>query len=154
MADWTMTNSPALTGGLNSNAVEVHVGATTVPFAWTANGSSFSTSALILLARIPHGAVVTGLQMAGWSGSADAHVDVGLLGQDVSMFVTSGGMSNTATSAFTIKTGALPATCSLSDDTQPRYRFLVAKVKDGSSTVTAIIRGSITYVAGTGRSGL
>ena len=154
MADWTMTNSPALTGGLNSNAVEVHVGSTTVPFLWTAAGSSFSTSALILLARIPHGAVVTGLQMTAWSGSADAHLDVGLLGQDASLFVTAGGASNSATSAFTLKTGCLPATCSLSDDTQPRYRYLVAKVKDGSSTVTAIVRGSITYVCGTGRSGL
>jgi len=154
MADWTMTNSPALTGGLNSNAVEVHAGSVTVPFSWTANGTSLSTSALIMLARIPHGAVITGLSMSGWSGSADMHANVGLFNQDNSLFVASGGMSNTATSAFTIKTGSLPATCSLSDDTQPRYRFLVAKIIDGSSTVTGIIRGSVTYVCGTGRSGL
>jgi len=153
MADWTMTNSPALTGGLNSNVVEVHAGSTTVPFAWTANGTSISTSALIMLARIPHGAVITNLQVAGWS-PADIKADLGLTGQDASLYVAGGGMSSTGTAAWTIKTGALPSTCSLSDDTQPRYRMLTAKIISGSSCVTAIIRGSITYVVGTGRSGL
>ena len=156
MTDWTMTNSPALLGGLNSTVEDNPVaGTNTVVFAWTANGTSVSTSALIMLARIPHGAIITNLQIAGWSGSADMHAGVGLSGEsNDSLFVAAGGMSATATSNFTIKTGALPHTCSLSDDTQPRYRFLMAKIADGSSTVTAIIRGSVTYRTGVTRSGL
>jgi len=155
MADWTMTNSPALTGGLNSNAVEVHAGSVTVPFAWTANGTSVSVSMMVMLARIPHGAVITNLQIFAWSGAAEGNLDVGLANQgSADYLVDAGGFSNSGTSALTIRTGALPMTCSLSDDTQPRYRYLVAKAAVVSSTVTAIIRGAVTYVCGTGRTGL
>lgn len=156
MADWTMTNSPALLGGLNSTVVEVQAGTTTVPFSWTAAGSSVSTSALIMLARIPHGAVITNLQIWAWSGSAEGSLDVGLAGQaSADYLVDAGAFSNTATTVHTIRAGSLPMTCSMSsDDTQPRYRYLQAKVVAVSSTVTAVIRGYVTYVCGTGRTGL
>lgn len=155
MADWTMTNSPALTGGLNSTVVDVHAGTTTVPFSWTAAGSSVSSSALIMLARIPHGAVITNLQIWAWSGSAEGSLDVGLAGQaSADYLVDAGAFSATATTVHTVRAGSLPMTCSLSDDTQPRYRYLQAKVAAVSSTVTAIIRGFVQYVAGTGRNGL
>lgn len=155
MADWTMTNSPALSGGVNSTVVDTHVGTVTVPFAWTAAGSSVSVSALIMLARIPHGAVITNLQIWAWSGAAEGSLDVGLAGQaSADYLVDAGAFSNTATTVHTIRAGALPMTCSLSDDTQPRYRYLQAKVAVVSSTVTAIIRGAVSYICGSGRGGL
>ena len=155
MAEITVTNSPALTGGLNSNAVEVHAGATVVPFAWTASGASISTSSLIMLARIPQGAVITNLQIFAWAGMTTGTIDVGLAGPGSADYLVDGGaMGSTQTDNQTIRTGSLPMTCSLTDDAQPRWRYLQAKVVTGTSTGTAILRGAVTYVVGTGRSGL
>jgi hypothetical protein len=156
MAEITVTNSPALAGGVNSNVVDLHAGSTTVQFSWTANGNTVSASSIIFLARIPHGAVITNLQIASWCGSAEGKIDIGIVGQGSADFlVSAGGFSNTATTNLTIRTGALPMTVSLSDDTQPRFRYLQAKASTlATSTVTAILRGSVTYICGTGRSGL
>lgn len=155
MAETTVTNSPALTGGLNSTAVEVHAGSVTVPFAWTASGASVSTSSLIMLARIPHGAVITNLQMNAWAAMTTGTIDVGLSGQGSADYIVDGGaMGSTQTDAQTIRVGALPMTCSMTDDAQPRYRYLQVKVVTGTSTGTAILRGAITYVCGTGRTAL
>jgi hypothetical protein len=157
MSEVTVTNSPALLGGVNSTVVESHEGTVTVPFAWTAAGNSVSSSSLIMLARIPHGAVITNLQIWAWCPAAEGKLDVGLAGQaSADYLVDNGAFSNSATTLHTINVGALPMTCSLTDaDAQPRWRYLQAKVASlVSSTVTAIIRGAVTYVCGTGRTGL
>jgi hypothetical protein len=156
MSEVTVTNSPALLGGVNSTVVESHEGTVTVPFAWTAAGNSVSSSSLIMLARIPHGAVITNLQIWAWCPAAEGNLDVGLAGQgSADYLVDAGAFSNTATTVHTIRAGALPMTCSMTDDAQPRYRYLQAKVASlASSTVTAIIRGAVTYVCGTGRTAL
>jgi hypothetical protein len=156
MAEVTVTNSPALSGGVNSTVVESHEGTVTVPFAWTAAGNSVSASSLIMLARIPYGAVITNLQIWAWCPAAEGNLDVGLAGQgSADYLVDAGAFSNTATTVHTIRAGALPMTCSMTDDAQPRYRYLQAKVASlASSTVTAIIRGAVTYVCGTGRTAL
>jgi hypothetical protein len=95
------------------------------------------------------------LQIWAWCPAAEGSLDVGLAGQgSADYLVDAGAFSNTITTIHTIRVGALPMTCSLSDDTQPRYRYLQAKVAAVSSTVTAVIRGAVTYVCGTGRTGL
>lgn len=150
MADGTVANSPALVGA-NQNVYDNPLGNTTVYFNWTANGTTMSSSQLILMAKIPHGAVITNLQGAGWIGCAgNATLDWGLSGEASADFLIDGtAISATATAALTIQTGALPHTCSLSDDTSPRWRYLVCKlVSAATATQTMIVRGSVTYRTG------
>lgn len=150
MADVTISNSPALVG-TTRNVEANHAGVTAVPFNWTANGHTISTSSIVWLAKIPHGAHITRLDMSGWIGNADgATVDVGLVGEtSLDYLVDGAAISATASAVFTVRTGALPHFCSLSDDTQPRFRYLQAKfVTVASATITGIIRGTIEYVMG------
>lgn len=150
MADVTHANSPALVG-TTVNVTASHEGTNTVPFMWTANGVTVSASTIVFLAKIPHGAHVTRLDMNGWIASAgNATVDVGLTGEaSLDYLVDGAAISNTATAAFTIRAGALPHFVSLSDDTQPRFRYLQAKMASVTSAETsAIIYGTIEYVMG------
>lgn len=150
MADVTISNSPALVG-TTRNVDAVHAGLTVVPFNWTAAGHTVSTSSIVFLAKVPHGAHVIEMQASGWIGSAgNATVDFGLTGEtSLDYLVAVGAISGTATAAFTVRTGALPHFVSLSDDTQPRFRYLQAKfVTAATATTTAIIRGFISYVMG------
>ena len=150
MADVTIANSPALTG-TTQNVQALDHGVNSIPFYWTANGNTVSVSSIVFLAKIPHGAHITSLTMSGWIGSAgNSTVDVGLVGEaSLDYFVTAATVSATATTAFTIRTGAVPHFVSLSDDTQPRFRYLQAKfVTNSTQTVTAILKGVIEYVMG------
>ena len=150
MADVTVSNSPALVG-TTRNVEAQEKGVTAVPFHWTANGHTISTSSIIWLAKIPHGAHITRLDMSGWIGCADSStVDVGLTGEGSLDYLVDGeAVSATATETFVLRTGALPHFVSLSDDTQPRFRYLQAKfVTVGTATTTAILTGTIEYVMG------
>jgi hypothetical protein len=150
MADVTVSNSPALVG-TTRNVESNHEGTVTVPFNWTANGHTISTSSIVWLAKIPHGAHIVDLKASGWIGCAgDATIDVGLVGETSLDYLVDGATTSaTATANFTVRTGALPHFVSLSDDTQPRFRYLQAKyVTVATATTTAIIRGSISYVMG------
>lgn len=155
MAEVTHATSPALTGGTSAmNVCAPHEGTVSVPFFWSATNVTVSASTVVFLAKIPHGATITRLEMWGWMGSAgNATVDVGLLGEagntTCDYLVDAAAVSNTATSNFTIRTGALPHFVSLSDDTQPRFRYLQAKFASiTSAEVTALIGGVISYVMG------
>ena len=150
MADVTISNSPALVG-TTRNVEAIHAGVTAVPFNWTANGHTVSASSIVFLAKIPHGAHITDLKMSGWIGCADVStVDVGLTGEASLDYLVDGeGVSATATETFVVRVGALPHFVSLSDDTQPRFRYLQAKFATiGTATTTAIIRGVVEYVMG------
>lgn len=150
MAEVTVSNSPALTG-TTRNVTAHEKGVTSVPFYWTANGNTISTSSIVFLAKIPHGAHITRLAMAGWIGCAgNADIDVGLVGEaSLDYLVDGSSISNTATAALTVRTGALPHFVSMSDDTQPRFRYLQAKfVSVATATTTAILSGVIEYVMG------
>ena len=81
MADVTHANSPALVG-TTVNVTASHEGLNAVPFNFVANGVTVSASTIIFLAKIPHGATITRLDMSGWIASAgNATVDVGLVGE-------------------------------------------------------------------------
>ena len=150
MADVTVSNSPALVG-TTRNVEAQEKGVTSVPFYWTANGHTVSASSIIFLAKIPHGAHITRLAGAIWVGNADnSTVDMGLTGEASLDYLVDGlAVSATATTAIAVRTGALPHFVSLSDDTQPRFRYLQAKIASlGTATTTAIISGVIEYVMG------
>lgn len=154
MADRTVTDSPALNGNTNV-AMAVHAGLNSVPFSWTANGKlSISLSDVVYLAKIPFDAIVTRLACAGWIGSAgNATVDVGLSGatsgQHASVFVSGGAVSATATTQFTVLTGAIPIQVTGSDDAAVRFKYLQAKwVTSATGTATAILSGVVEYVVG------
>ena len=150
MADVTVSNSPALVGNTR-NVESLHEGTVTVPFNWTANGHTISTSSIVWLAKIPHGAHIVDMKVSGWIGCAgNADIDMGLVGEaSLDYLVDGSAISATATANLTIRTGALPHFVSLSDDTQPRFRYLQAKfVTVATATTTAILRGSIQYVMG------
>ena len=150
MAEVTISNSPALVG-TTRNVEAQEKGVTSVPFYWTANGHTISTSSIVFLAKIPHGAHITSLAGSGWIGNADGcTVDIGLTGETSLDYLVDGvGLSATATVAFAVRVGALPHFVSLSDDTQPRFRYLQAKfVTVASATVTGILKGTIEYVMG------
>ena len=150
MADVTHANSPALVG-TTVNVTAQHEGVTAVPFNFVANGVTVSASTIIFLAKIPHGAHITRLDMSGWIASAgNATVDVGLTGEaSLDYLVDGAAISNTATAALSVRTGALPHFVSLSDDTQPRFRYLQAKLASiTSAEVSCIIKGTIEYVMG------
>jgi len=150
MADVTISNSPALVG-TTRNVQANHEGVNSIPFRWTANGHTVSASSIIFLAKIPHGAHIVDLRMTGWVGNADnSTIDVGLTGEaSLDYFVDGAAVSATATAALTVRTGAVPHFVSLSDDTQPRFRYLQAKIASlGTATTTAIISGVIEYVMG------
>jgi hypothetical protein len=150
MADVTHANSPALVG-TTVNVTASHEGVNCVPFNFVAGGVTVSASTIIFLAKIPHGAHITALNMSGWIASAgNATVDVGLVGEASLDFLVDGAaISATGTAALTVRTGALPHFVSLSDDTQPRFRYLQAKLASvASAEVSCIIRGSIEYVMG------
>lgn len=152
MADVTHANSPALVGSTASrNVMANEKGINSVPFFWTAGGITASASTIVFLAKIPHGATITGLNMWGWFGSAgNATIDVGLVGEaSLDSLVDGAAVSNTATAALSVRTGALPHFVSLSDDTQPRFRYLQAKFASiTSAEITALIGGNIEYVMG------
>lgn len=150
MADVTHATSPALVG-TTQNVTAQHEGVNAVPFNWVANGNTVSASTIVFLAKIPHGAHITRLDMSGWMGSAgNATIDVGLTGEaSLDYLVDGAAVSNTATAALSVRTGALPHFVSLSDDTQPRFRYLQAKFASiTSAEVTAIVKGVIEYVMG------
>ena len=150
MPDVTHANSPALVG-TTVNVTASHEGLNAVPFNFVANGVTVSASTIIFLAKIPHGATITGLNMNGWIGSAgNATVDVGLTGEASLDFLVDGAsISATGTTNFTIQTGALPHFVSLSDDTQPRFRYLQAKIASAVSADTSCrISGTVEYVMG------
>ena len=151
MADRTLTSSPALASHTR-NVMAVEKGTNSVPFYWTAAGQTISASDLVYLAKIPHGAHVTNIPTlwGWWGGSANTELDVGFSGEASADYLVDGGaVSATATTNLTIRTGALPHFISLSDDTQPRFRYLQAKYSSvASATTTAIIGGVITYVMG------
>ena len=151
MADRTLTSSPALASHTR-NVMAVEKGTNTVPFYWTAAGQTISASDLVYLAKIPHGAHITNIPaLWGWWGGADnTTIDVGLSGEASADYIVDGSaVSATATANLTIRTGALPHFVSLSDDTQPRFRYLQAKfVTIGTATTTAIIAGVVSYVMG------
>ena len=151
MADRTLTSSPALSG-TTRNVMAIEKGTNSVPFYWTAAGQTISASDLIYLVKIPHGAHITGFPAlwGWWGGAAGATVDVGLSGEASADYLVDGAaISATATANMTIQTGALPHFVSLSDDTQPRFRYLQAKLASVSTaTTTAMIGGVITYVMG------
>lgn len=150
MADVTISNSPALVG-TTRNVDAVHEGVNAVPFYWTAAGHTISTSSIVWLAKIPHGAHIVDLNMSGWIGCAgDSTIDVGLVGETSLDYLVDGAtVSATASAVFTVRTGALPHFVSLSDDTSPRFRYLQAKfVTVASATVTGIIKGVVSYVMG------
>ena len=150
MADVTHANSPALVG-TTINVTASHEGVTAVPFNFVAGGVTVSASTIIFLAKIPHGATITRLDMSGWIGSVgNATVDVGLVGEASLDFLVDGtAISNTATAALVIRTGALPHFVSMSDDTQPRFRYLQAKLASATSAdVSCIIKGVVEYVMG------
>ena len=151
MAERTLTSSPALSSHTR-NVMAVEKGTNSVPFYWTAAGQTISASDLVYLAKIPHGAHVTNIPVlwGWWGGSANATLDIGFSGEtSVDYLVVAGAISATATSNLTIRTGALPHFISLSDDTQPRFRYLQAKFASvATQTTTAIIAGVITYVMG------
>lgn len=152
MPDVTHATSPALVGSTSMRNVSApHEGECTIPLIWTAGGNTVSASTIVFLAKIPHGATITGLDMWGWIGSAgNATIDVGLVGEaSLDYLVDGAAVSNTATSVLTVRTGALPHFVSLSDDTQPRFRYLQAKFASiTSAEVTALIGGRISYVMG------
>ena len=150
MADVTVSNSPALTGTTRT-VMANEKGTNSVPFYWTANGNTVSASSIVFLAKIPHGAHITDFRAVGWWGGADnTTIDIGLVGEASLDYLVDGvAVSATATAALTVRTGALPHFVSLSDDTQPRFRYLQAKFASiGTATVTAIIAGVIEYVMG------
>lgn len=150
MADVTVSNSPALVGNTR-NVQALHEGVNSVPFYWTAAGHTISASSIVFLAKVPHGAHITRLQIAGWVGNADnSTIDVGLTGEaSLDYLVDGAAVSATATANLTVRTGALPHFVSLSDDTQPRFRYLQAKWASlGTATTTAILSGVIEYVMG------
>lgn len=150
MADVTHANSPALVG-TTVNVTASHEGLNSVPFNFVANGVTVSASTIIFLAKIPHGAHITSLNMSGWIASAgNATVDVGLTGEaSLDYLVDGAAISATGTANLTVRTGALPHFVSLSDDTQPRFRYLQAKLASVTSAETScIIRGVVEYVMG------
>lgn len=153
----TISNSPALVGS-TINVTANHEGLNAVPFNWTAAGHTLSTGVFVYLAKIPHGATITNIQMVGWVGAQDgATLDVGLTGEASADFLIDGAaVSSTATldvaygtGVNKIRAGALPHFVSLSDDTQPRFRYLQAKFATiATATNTAMIRGVVEYVMG------
>ena len=150
MAERTLTSSPALASHTR-NVMAVEKGTNSVPFYWTAAGQTISASDLIYLVKVPHGAHVTDFRGFGWWGGADnTTLDLGFSGEASADYLVDGAaVSATATAALTVRTGALPHFISLSDDTQPRFRYLQAKVASlGTATTTAIIAGVIEYVMG------
>ena len=150
MADVTIANSPALTG-TTKDVQAVHEGVNVVPFSWSAAGTTISASQLLFLAKIPAGAIITRFSAAGWIGCAGTcGVDVGLAGQASADFIVDGtDISATATANMVVRAGALPLTCSMSDDTSPRFRYLQAKfVSAATATTTAIFNGVVEYVMG------
>lgn len=154
MADRTVTDSPALNGNTKV-PLAWHMGTNTVPFTWTANGKlSISVSDVVYLAVVPFDAIVTRLACAGWIGSAgNATVDIGLsgvtAGQGASIFVSGGTVSATATTQFTILTGAIPIQVTGSDDAVNRFKYLQAKfVTSTTATATAILNGVLEYIVG------
>lgn len=150
MAEVTHANSPALVG-TTRNVMANEKGTNSVPFSWTAGGVTVSASTIVFLAKIPHGAHITDLRGSGWIGNADgATIDIGLVGEaSMDYLVDGSAVSATATAALVVRTGALPHFVSLSDDTQPRFRYLQAKFASvASATNTALISGVIEYVMG------
>ena len=151
MADVTHANSPALVG-TTVNVTASHEGVNAVPFNFVAGGVTVSASTIIFLAKIPHGATITRLDMHAWSPAVTAvTIDVGLTGEaSLDYLVDGASISATGgTANLTIRTGALPHFVSMSDDTQPRFRYLQAKLASVSSAeVTTIIKGTIEYVMG------
>lgn len=152
MADVTHATSPALVGTTSQRDVmAVHEGTVTQPLYWAAGGNTVSASTIVFMAKIPHGATIVSLDLWGWMGSAgNATIDVGLVGEaSLDYLVDGAAVSNTATANLTVRTGALPHFVSLSDDTQPRFRYLQAKFASiTSAEVTALIGGRISYVMG------
>lgn len=150
MADRTLTSGPAYSGAYIPRAF--HCATVSVPFSWTAAGSTVSVSDVVQLVRIPKGAIITDLRVVGWYGSdAGATIDLGMDGPaaDVSCFATAKTISATATVAITLKTGFQPYLVSLSDDAGRDFRYFQAKfVTATSGTATAIIKGTIEYVIG------
>lgn len=145
MADNTLTSGPAYSAGVVPKAI--HAGTVTVPFSWDAGGQTVSASIVVQLAKLPKNAVVTDIKVAGWiGGDAGGTIDLGT-NSDVSAFATAKTISATATVQLTMNPGAVPYKVSISDDAGVDFRYFQAKfVAVTSATVTAILKGVISYV--------
>lgn len=141
----TLTSGPAYLAAVPARAVPT--GIVAVPFSWSAAGQSISVSDLVQLAKIPHGATITGLRVAAWSAAADGFTArLGLSNLSADYFVASGAYTATATGEMTVRAGALPYKVSLSADAAVQHVFLQLLVTAATSqTASAVVKGIVEY---------
>src|SRR5512139_2325104 len=138
------------TANMAEAARSVHAGVNALTFAFNSGASKFGTlSDVVLLGKIPNGAVITGGHIDGTSGSAAIHCV--LLAVNSQDFTKSGG---TVYGSLTISATAQrfsiygPIKVSLSADATTSEAVLYLNCTTGASgTVSTSINGVINYVA-------
>lgn len=123
----------------------VHAGVNAVRTTYTQNGATLSASDIILVAKIPNGALVLDGYMSGTSGAAATILKLGIQSGTETQFIATGTLSATAQLQRFIG-GALPFKVSLSDDANPQYTWVYATMNSGSATVTGSIQFVVSYL--------
>lgn len=149
MAVWTATASDAL-----ATPRLTHVGETTVRTHFGGNASfpaSFSASDIILIAKIPHGVLITDFYMSGIVPSDATIFKVGTAADDAGVAVA---LTLSATAALKRSDSAkLPFKVSLSDDASPQWTYLFATRVSGTATTTASLQFVVKYAPFPGATG-
>lgn len=115
-----------------------HVGSYAIRSTYTANGTTISTSDIVLCMKIPTGTWVTDGYISGTSGAAASNFKVGVNGTDNNL-LSLGTLSATA-QIKRFDGGTLPIKVSVSDDSATRYSYVFLTLNAGSVTVTASIQ--------------
>lgn len=116
----------------------VHVGAFPVRATYTANGTTISTSDIVLCMKIPTGTWVLDGYISGTAGSGASNLKVGLGSTDNNL-LSLGTLSATA-GIKRFDGGTLPIKVSVSDDATTRYQYVFITHNGGSLTATHSIQ--------------
>lgn len=132
---------------------EIHSGVNVLPWDWNSGASKFGTlSDVLLLGKIPNGALITGKNLRfGASGAAAVHLQLQLLATEAdgtySVWSTLVASMTASTAAATFQDD-IPVKVSLSDDRAVQFVVLALNCSTGASgTVSFSTQGHVDYIS-------
>jgi len=126
----------------------VHAASNTVHGQFNMGATASSNGDVIHLAKIPNGAVITGVNTDHSTGATAQALSYGLANggtaggvSTLSAFIASGAQATNLQAAA----GTLPYTISLSDNDTLGYAIFAAKVESGTATTSLIVNFRVAY---------
>lgn len=126
----------------------VHAGANVVHGNFNLGATASSAGDIIMLAKIPTGAVVTGIRVDHSTGATAQALSYGLAtggpagAATYSAFISSLAQATVSTTGVV---GGIPYTVSVSDTDPNKYGVFSAKVESGTATTSLIVNFCLTY---------